>query len=137
MVLFPDPLRPVNQRVAPFCFKRPARSSRVAWPSCQVMLVARTSVMRRNLQAIALGSNNLSTCLDPFHPEDALRAPAERLTVVSGLIPRAFAVALARSWPRERLRNRLLSFPKGHVRCCCAQTTETTPAARIGSIGRC
>src|SRR5262249_23026964 len=40
MVLLPEPDRPVNHSVAPRCLSRPSRSTRVTWPSCQVMFVA-------------------------------------------------------------------------------------------------
>src|SRR5262245_38438908 len=46
MVLLPEPDRPVNQSVAPFCFKSVARSARVTCPSCQVMFVALFSAIR-------------------------------------------------------------------------------------------
>src|SRR5437870_3181503 len=56
MVLLPEPLSPVNQTVAPFCFSRPPRSSRVTWPSCQVMFVALLSLILRNSYARPHGS---------------------------------------------------------------------------------
>src|SRR5579875_3052151 len=40
MVLLPEPDRPVNHKVAPFCLSSCARSSRLTCPSCQVMFVA-------------------------------------------------------------------------------------------------
>lgn len=39
MVLLPEALRPVNQRVAPLAPRAVQRSSRDTLPSCQVMLV--------------------------------------------------------------------------------------------------
>src|SRR5581483_785679 len=51
MVLLPEPLRPVNHNVAPFCFSKAARSSRVTCPSCQVMFVALISAIRRTTPA--------------------------------------------------------------------------------------
>src|SRR5207253_1340990 len=42
-------LKPVNQSVAPFWRKSAARSSRVTCPSCQVMFVARISVIVRSI----------------------------------------------------------------------------------------
>src|SRR5207249_2303083 len=44
-VLLPEADSPVNHKVAPFCFSNSWRSARPTCPSCQVMLVAFTSVM--------------------------------------------------------------------------------------------
>src|SRR5437870_13439343 len=49
MVLFPEPLSPVSHSVAPFCPSSWFRSSRVACPSCQVMLVALITVIAPSL----------------------------------------------------------------------------------------
>src|SRR5262245_42160673 len=46
-VLLPDPDRPVNQRVQPFCLRSLARSSAVTAPSCQVIWAALISLLIR------------------------------------------------------------------------------------------
>src|SRR5262249_34006032 len=52
MVLLPEPERPVNHKVAPPCLSKPARSSRMTCPSCQVMLVALISAIPKILHLL-------------------------------------------------------------------------------------
>src|SRR5579871_2408566 len=66
IVLLPEPLNPVNQRVAPCCRSRPWRASRVTWPSCQVMLVALIRVMRQFLLRTRSSSGLSRPCRQSF-----------------------------------------------------------------------
>src|SRR5438309_1950074 len=86
MVLLPEPLRPVNQSVAPFCFSRPARSSRVAWPSCQVMLVALISLMLTDLLPSTPGC------------ETIVLSPGNGF--IQGLAAELYEIRAARPFPR-------------------------------------